>query len=319
VAELVEELDSLPFPDRKHFYRYRFFRNSPYKSFIVSRGCPHRCTFCFNQKLKEIYRGKGRFVRLRSPEAIVEEALLVRARYGLKLASFEDDLLTFDRKWLGRLLTLWKERVNVPYNLNAMASDLTDETLVKLLKETGAWCVAFGVETGSEALRKQLLNKPVSDQQLLEAAARLNKHRVKFLTYNMFALPGETLDDALATLRLNRRMGTTLARHTLFQPYPGTELGDQVAAGMPEEEMLYHSSPLTGSDIRRIERLQKFALLGMRSELGEKLGLWASALPLSPLHTAVFWTTYFDVVRKYMKTGTWHLAEVGVRSLTDWV
>jgi len=316
LSPLIEDLDSLPLPDRTHYYSYRFFRNSPYKSFIVSRGCPYDCAFCFNHKLRCLYRGMGRFVRLRSPESVVEEALQVKNRYGMKLASFEDDLLTFDRDWLERLVVAWKRKVGVPYNINATARELGDESLVKLLKETGVWCVAFGVETGSESLRRELLNKPVSDEQIVRAGEALNRHRVNFMTYNMFALPGETLADAISTLRLNRRIGTRLARYTLFEPYPGTQLGDKLLAE-PGGELLYYRSGTREPDARRIERLQKYAMLGMRWSGGEKLALVASRLPLGPAHTAVFWATYFEVVRKYMQTGRLHLLELGLRSLTD--
>lgn len=318
LARLVDDLDSLPFADRGHLHRYRFFRHSPYKAFIVSRGCPYNCAFCFNHKLRCLYQGKGRFVRLRSPESIVEEGVHVKSNYGLKLASFEDDLLTFDKEWLEKLLVLWSDRVGVPYNLNATARDLNDPDLVALLKKTGLWCVAFGVETGNETLRTQLLNKPITDENIRKAGELLNRHRVNFMTYNMFALPGETFDDALATIRLNREIGTRLARYTLFQPYPGTQLGDEMAGGATGREMNYQASPRSGTETRRIEKLQKFAMLGMKSVVGERAGIAASYLPASPMHDAVFWGSYFEVVRKYMKTGHRHLAELGVRSLTDW-
>ncbi len=317
LSPLTEDLDLLPFPDRELLYaRYRFFRASPYRQFMVSRGCPHDCAFCFNHKLKDTYRGKGRFVRLRSPESIIDEALAVKNRWGMKLASFEDDLLTFNRPWLEKLLTLWRRKVGTPYNLNGMAGDLADEELVRLLKDTGAWCVAFGVETGNEELRSALLNKRVSNAQIEEAGRLLNAHGVNFLTYNMLALPGETLGQARETLRLNRSIGARLARYTIFQPYPGTQLGDRAATPVGRE-MHYHESPLAEKEARRIARLQKYALAGMRSPAGERLAVAASFVPAGPLPDLFFYASYFDVVRRYMKTGYRHLAELGLRSLTD--
>ena len=317
LANLESDLDSLPLPDRDHYYRYPLFSNSPYKAFMVSRGCPYDCAFCFNHKLRTMYRGKGRFLRLRSPESVVEEGLRVKRRWGMKLASFEDDLLTYDIDWLTRFVTAGKARVDVPYNLNATARDLTDPSLVRLLKETGAWCVAFGIETGDEKLRRKVLHKPLTDDDIRRAAGLLNENKLLFHTYNMFGLPGEGVPEALKTIRLNREIGTTLARYTLFQPYPGTTLGDLVAGPSGTSEMLFSNSPRQGVEARRIEKLQKFAMLGFRSRAGEHLGLIASHLPYTPLHTAVFWATYFNVVRRYMKTGYRHLLELGFRSMTD--
>ena len=318
LTALVEDLDSLPFPDRELLYRrYPFFSKSPYKQFIVSRGCPYDCAFCFNRKLRSMYDGKGRFVRLRSPESVVEEALQVKQRWGMKLASFEDDLLTWDRGWLERLLCLWKERVAVPYNLNATARDLADESAVRLLKDTGVWCVAFGMETGNEQLRRTLLNKPVTDQHILKAGELLNRYGILFHTYNMFALPDETFEQALETVRLNRRIRTPLSRCTIYQAYPGTQLGDSVCPPN-RSEMLFDRTPAASADAIRIQRLQKYAIPAMHSGAGEALARVATLLPAGPLHTAVFWASYFNVVRKYMKTGYRHLLELGARSMTDW-
>lgn len=317
LSSLVEDLDSLPFADRHHFYRYRLFRKSPYKAFIISRGCPNNCSFCFNHKLRRLYRGKGCFVRLRSPESVVEEALLVKRTYGMKLASFEDDLLTHDRDWLERLLVLWKRRVNVPYNLNATGKALTRPEVVRLLKETGVWCVAFGVESGNEEVRRGLLNKPLKNSEVRQAGALLKRKGVRFLTYNMFSLPDESFSQALETIRLNREIGTRLARYTLFQPYPGTQLSRESSTGGTGSEMLYRSTPYRTAAAKRIEILQKYALLGMLSPWGERAGVLASRLPPTPLNDLVFWTTYFDVVRRYMRTGSLHLLELGLRSLTD--
>jgi len=317
LSPLVEDLDSLPLPDRHHFYRYRLFRKSPYKAFIISRGCPNNCSFCFNHKLRCMYRGKGRFVRLRSPESVVDEALRVKRAFGMKLASFEDDLLTHDLGWLERLLTLWKERVGVPYNLNATGRALTNPDLVRLLKQTGVWCVAFGLESGDEKIRRGLLNKPLTDHEVRTAGELLRREGVRFLTYNMFALPQETFQQALETIRLNREIGTRLARYTLFQPYPGTQLADRCDSRESGRAMLYRSPPYRTDEARKIEILQKYALLGMLSPWGERAGMVASRLPGTPLNDIVFWATYFNVVRRYMRTSNLHLLELGLRSLTD--
>lgn len=81
--------------------------------------------------------------------------------------------------------------------------------------------------------------------------------------------------------------------------------------------MLFGRSALEGPEVARIERLQKLALLGMRSPAAEKLARFASAIPAGPVHDLVFWATYFDAVRDYMKTDTLHLLELGIRSMTD--
>ena len=317
LAPVVEDLDLIPVPDREILYRHRFFRDAPYKSFHVMRGCPNSCRFCFNEKLRRVYRGKGRFVhRFRSPESVIDEAVTIKNRYGLKLASFDDDQLTCNRPFTERLFTLWKQKVGVPFNINAMANHLTDLDFVRFLRDAGLFCVFFGVETGDEELRTKVLRKPITDEHILQAGDNLNRLGVAFQTFNMFALPGETFEQALKTVRMNRRIRTPFVRATIFQPYPGTVLGEALGLPHTDHAFYYTDGPIDTPEARRIKKLQKLFVPAIRSELGEKLAILGTYLPQSPLHSAVFWTIYLDMVRRNIKTGFWHLGELCLRSTT---
>jgi len=96
----IENLDSLPFPARdllplqKYFdinVPFNFFSKSPRNiSFISSRGCPFRCSFCSSS----IYW--GRRYRTRSPENVLAELEHLKTTYNIKEVKFEDDNLTLD-------------------------------------------------------------------------------------------------------------------------------------------------------------------------------------------------------------------------------
>ena len=56
-------LDNLSghFDDREVYYRqYPLFRSDELKQFIASRGCPYKCTFCFNEQLIDVFKSKGK-------------------------------------------------------------------------------------------------------------------------------------------------------------------------------------------------------------------------------------------------------------------
>ena len=318
LSPVVEDLDRIPVPSREILYRSRFFRNAPFKSFHVMRGCPYTCRFCFNDALRQAYRGKGSFVhRFRSPEAIVDEAVYIKKRYGLKFASFDDDQLTSNRGFPERFFSLWKKKVDVPYNINAMASHLTDYEFVKFLKSTGLHCALFGIETGDEELRTKMLRKPITDEQIIQAGDNLNRLGVLFLTFNMFALPGETFEQALKTIRINRRIKTPFVRATIFQPYPGTFLGDQLGLPYGGYSSYFSDGPIDTPEARQIKKLQKLCVPAIRSKLGEKLSVLGTRIPNSPLHTAVFWSLYLNMARRHMKSGPLHFGELCLRSTTS--
>ena len=66
IINLIDPLDKLPFPDRELYDKYRYFKNSPIKFVLSSRGCPFNCSFCYYKKKKIIYKNKGRYLMFRS-------------------------------------------------------------------------------------------------------------------------------------------------------------------------------------------------------------------------------------------------------------
>jgi hypothetical protein len=82
--------------------------------------------------------------------------------------------------------------------------------------------VAIGLETGNEELRSQILGKEVTNDHAREAAANIKRYGMELCTFNMVGSPGETLDDVLQTIALNREMGTDHVRVNIAIPLAHT-------------------------------------------------------------------------------------------------
>jgi len=64
VRQLIEDLDSLPIPDHDVFHK--LVPKHFWRTYVqTSRGCPYRCSYCFNEHLRTLCRGKGRWLRPR--------------------------------------------------------------------------------------------------------------------------------------------------------------------------------------------------------------------------------------------------------------
>ncbi|MGC9334722.1 MAG: B12-binding domain-containing radical SAM protein [Anaerolineae bacterium] len=226
VRPYVEDLDSLPFPDRALVYeRDLLAARSKIKHFLTGRGCPYNCTYCFNHALSEIYRGKGRRFRQRSVDHVLEEVGWVRDHYPLEFVVFVDDTFVLSPDWLVEFAEKYPVRIGLPFFCNTRANLVTADQ-VRLLKEAGCHCVSMGIETANDRLRNDLLKRYMSREQILDAARLIREGGLHLTTTNMIGLPTSTLEDDLETLALNIQTRPAYAHVFIFQPYPRTELGE---------------------------------------------------------------------------------------------
>ncbi|MFH1854163.1 MAG: radical SAM protein [Candidatus Omnitrophota bacterium] len=226
VHGLVADMDSLPFPDRSIYYKYPLLRKNPMKTFMASRGCPFSCSFCFNEKLRSMYSGKGKYVRFRSPGNLVDEIKEVEHLYGLKSIYFMDDIFVLDKEWIKELTSLYKKEVGKPFVCSASVNTLSEDIII-MLKDANCHSVNFGIETGNEKLRKELFNKNITNEQIKKTASLLKKHKLRFLTFNIIGFPGETVNDAMETVDLNIKIGADFPRCSFLTPYPGTRIAEK--------------------------------------------------------------------------------------------
>ncbi len=224
---LVEDLDKLPNPDRAIYYKYPALAAAKKKAFIATRGCPYECSFCFNHQLKKLYLGKGRYVRRRSAQNVIDEILEVKKNYKLESVFFQDDTFGLDKKWLADFLAIYRKEINLPF-VCLVRADLSDEATVKKLREAGCVCVHFGVESGDELIRNSVLRKNLTNEQILEAARLFKKYKIKFQTFNIIGLPGETLAQAIQTMEFNAKIGTDFPWVSILTPYPKTDIAEMM-------------------------------------------------------------------------------------------
>ena len=297
---LVADLDSLPFPDRSYYDRYPFLAQNPYKILITSRGCPYRCTFCFNHVLMQLYGRPASYVRRRSVAAVMEEIGQIRAAWGLEQIRFSDDHFALNKKWLKEFCHSYRREIGLPYTINARA-DVLDEERVSLLAESGCRLVCFGIESGREELRNKILKKGISDKEIFQAAQLLKRYGLKFLTSNIIGLPGESSADAWETIALNQRLGTNLPWFSMMQYYPGTEIYEQAReAGLLSEDQgveeitsYFDNSYLKQENLPELQNIHSFAILVSRFKFLEPLARYLTKrFPPNPLFKMIFKLSY---------------------------
>jgi radical SAM superfamily enzyme YgiQ (UPF0313 family) len=99
--------------------------------------------------------------------------------------------------------------------------------IINKLKAVGLHGVTFAIESGNIDLRMGLLKRKMSDSIIINAADILHQNGIKLRTENMIGIPHETYDTAMETLKLNIQCKPDIAWASIYQPYPGADLGDK--------------------------------------------------------------------------------------------
>jgi len=299
VRPLIDDLDSLPSPDRSAYRDgYRSLRLSRI-AILTGRGCPFSCSFCSNEALRHIYKGKGRFVRRRSPGSVIKEIRHVVAAMPVRTVYFQDDTFLIDPDWTREFLPRYRDEVGRAFQCLVTADALNEEN-VAALKNAGCTTVFFGVETGNEQQRENLLGKRIRNETLLAASHLLHRTGIKFRTYNMLGLPGETLAQGFETIRLNRMLGTDYPWCSLYQPFPATELAQRAGRegllktepGATRSYSFFVNGSVSSGDNDRLANLQKFFSIAVRMSWLSPLVKLLIRLPANGFFTLVFMLTY---------------------------
>ncbi len=228
IRELVSDLDRIPAPDREILTKKDIMlKNYKTRVFFIGRGCPYKCTYCFNDGYNKLFKGKGDIIRFRSVDNVIAEVKSVYEKEKIECAHFVDDTFTLAGKsWLREFGEKFQKEVGIPFLCNVRANTV-DEEMVQILKKAGCRAVWMGIEAADDEVRNSLLKRELSKEQMLNACRLFRKYKIKVAVQNMLGLPTkDTLKKDLETLKFNIKLKPTYGWSSIFYPYPGTELYD---------------------------------------------------------------------------------------------
>jgi len=222
---LIQDLGELPFPDRELFdFAEILRRNDGWVDMMAGRGCPYQCSYCCNPGLQKRYKGLGRYVRYRPVANILAELRDLQARYPVRVVNFQDDVFTLDRDWLLEFCDRYAAEFDVPFWINTRVERIESEDIVEALAHAGCAGVRIGLESGNEQLRREILKRRMTNDEIRQVFGLLRKHDLQAYTCNMLGIPGETPAMIQETVDLNRELFPDHFQFSVFHPYPMTEL-----------------------------------------------------------------------------------------------
>jgi len=240
-GHFVQDLDSLPFPDK-----FLFINEAPHMAkryyIMTSRGCPYNCTFCYNSTIRD----KRSFIRRRSVENVLEELRWARANHiDFSYVMFGDDTLVQDKNWLFNFLDGYRQGIRKPFVCAIHPRSINEEVLAEL-KHSGCTDIEIGIQTINPKLRREVLRRHESNEDIFRAMDLIKRHKIRLIIDHIGGIPGETLEDYEEAALTYKKYHPNFAAFFWLSYYPKT----------PILKTAVNQGVLTENDRTRIEQGQ---------------------------------------------------------------
>jgi len=219
-------VDEVPFQDWTIFDERRRYKPMGGKIRItacvkLNRGCPFSCYYCTNEFFNKMYNRS--YYRERSIQRVTEEIKHLKETYNIEFVYMSaESFLTTKEKRFREFIEAYRE-LKIPFWLETRPESITEEK-IKLLKEVGCESINMGIESGDPRLRTEILNRKMTDEQIIRAFQIIKKYNVRSGANNIIGLPTETREQIFKTIELNRKANADNIMIHIFNPYNGTRL-----------------------------------------------------------------------------------------------
>jgi radical SAM superfamily enzyme YgiQ (UPF0313 family) len=224
------DVNKLPIQDLSVFEPHTLFRPLAGKIWRMApietqRGCPYKCTFCNSPANNDIYKeaDAGRFYRKRSMKHVYDEIVVLRDRYQIEFIFFiTDTFLAMSESEFDEFIEMYST-IKLPFFMNTRPETLSLRRAMKL-KGVNCYRVNIGVEHGNQRFRREVVGRPVSDEQMINSFKYMNEAGIPVVANNIIGFPDETREMIFETIELNRKYECDTINAFTFSPYHGTKL-----------------------------------------------------------------------------------------------
>ena len=260
MRDLKKEISNIPHPDFGGNNMYYINNDQVSKGdprakthsyeLRTSRGCPNRCSYCSSSSIRDLYKGKGPFIRQREVDDVIQELIAVKQRnQGLQLLRFWDDIFPWNKEWVAKFSAEYKKNIALPFEIWGHPRLSGNVECLKSLVEAGLSKIVVGIQSGCPNIRKNIYTRHETQEEILNCSRAIAEAKVPIVIYDfILGHPFETVDDLKTTLELCRNISKPfkLQLHGLSF-LPGTPI-EQIAIDhgvkTKEEILEEHAQPL---------------------------------------------------------------------------
>ena len=211
--------------DRHHFkpFRGKLWRNA---SVEMSRGCPWGwCTYCINSTLRNTQKECGKWHREKPIKNVINELKYLIKKHNLNLVFFaDDDFCVMGRSRWEEFCYQYKKEIGLPYWMNTELASL-NERILKDLVDTGCEGMGIGLESGSEWVRTNVLNrKPMTNKEMKRRYRMIEDAGLTLTLNSMIGMPKETEAHIFETIKFLKDLQPKSIDVNYMTPFVGSQI-----------------------------------------------------------------------------------------------
>ena len=207
----------------------------------LSRGCPYTCTFCCvpmqqhqHRTARDLYakfknidnktiKQKDPYHREKPIRAFIDQVKDTIEKYRIDFIYFTDEsFLSMSKDRFEEFITAY-EKIKLPFFIESRVETIRPG-YAKALEKINCTGIAMGVESGSLTLRKSLLSRMMPNDIIIKGFKEFEKTKIRISANNIIGFPGESREDIMLTIEINRKINPDSIVVNAFRPYSGTKL-----------------------------------------------------------------------------------------------
>ncbi|HIA31866.1 MAG TPA: B12-binding domain-containing radical SAM protein [Nitrospinaceae bacterium] len=238
----LNEEGSFPIPDKNVFEN--FIPMEEYYLTVTNKGCIQKCSFC-SENFKfdhEAELREGSFIREKSVDTVIQELKGMKEKYKLRYIDIKNNVLSGSKKWISEFCEKYPKEVGLPFRVMVQPLQLQKD-YASMLKKAGCHHVQMGIESFNAKVRKEVLLRDETTEQVITALEKLDEAGINFSADLILGLPGEKEEDLIYALKtLSPRKHLIRASIFWLQYAPNVDITKQALdkgfIGKDEEKMI---------------------------------------------------------------------------------
>lgn len=190
-----------------------------YVPIVSSRGCTHRCSFCYRHT-------KG--YRQHSVGYVISHIKYLKNTCGVSGFQFCDELFNGHPEWVLQFCdALDKEKLDIFYMIGGARVDKMNPHILKRLADTGCIEIGYGHESGSDSILKEF-KKGVTRKQNIDITLETKSAGISAPIQLVIGSPSETRETIKETIGFLKETGSSDYSLNYLIALPGAPIWDLV-------------------------------------------------------------------------------------------